>query len=234
MKALIIEDTDSHAQVYADLLAELGFKTVVQKDGRDGYNLLLTGQYDLAIVDIDLPHMKGSDIVIEARQNGVATPILCVSEVVGAVQRAQDIENGANDHMAKPCHPKEFKARVKKLLLNAQSSAASGNELHYGDIHLNLDIPKAFRNGRELDITPLDINLLECMIRKDGFTVPYAQIRRIYGLSTSNEPKVRQVEIATTRKRVDRLGERITLSDEINPIVNKHGAGYAINRDLVR
>ena len=116
-KALIVEDDNDSANGFRTLLSGMGFDCTVDPYGDMAIKYLESGEFDIAIVDIVLPlKISGSDIIRTARARGVKTPIIGVSDKVGADVRANDLRSGATDHMTKPCHPAEFRERVLKAI----------------------------------------------------------------------------------------------------------------------
>ena len=224
-KALIVEDDNDSATGFKKLLTGMGFACTIDTYGDMALQLLESGEFDIAIVDIVLPlKVSGSDIIRTARARGVKTPIIGVSDKVGAETRANDLRAGATDHMTKPCHPAEFRERVLKAI----NGAGPESYLVSGDIIVDTENHMARRGDRVLELTPLLYELLIILLRAKGQPVSNARLRVALGLSAMPSGQDPLDPGAVVRANVKRLRKELVRGGEPDPITTTRFNGYAI------
>ena len=225
-KALIVEDDNDSANGFRTLLSGMGFDCTVDPYGDMAIKYLESGEFDIAIVDIVLPlKISGSDIIRTARTRGVKTPIIGVSDKVGADVRASDLRAGATDHMTKPCHPAEFRERVLKAI----NGAGPETYMVSNDIIVDVENRTARRGERMLTLTHLQFELLVLLLRTKGAYVSNARLRTALGLSPMpNEPDPLDPGGAV-RAAILRLRTELMKGGEPDPISTARNKGYALS-----
>ena len=224
-KALIVEDAPDAASGFRKLLENMGFECVVDPVGDMAVKYLSSGEFDIAIVDIVLPiKTTGSDIIRAARSLGVKTPIIGVSDKKGADTRAEDLRAGATDHMAKPCHPAEFRERV----LKAVNGQEPDTYFVSGDIVLDTKSRIAKRGDRVLNLKRLGFSLLTVLMRAKGDFVSCVRLRDTLGLLPKSEDTDPLDKNSALRMAILRLREELTKNGERDPIHNEKPRGYAL------
>lgn len=158
MRVLIVEDDAKTAAYLRKGLTESGFVVDAATDGEDGLHLLLTGQYDLAILDVMLPQRDGWSILAELRRRGKQTPVLFLTARDAVHDRVKGLELGADDYLLKPFAFSELLARVRSIL--RRGPGRQPEVLRIDDLELDLLQHKAARGSKRLDLTPKEFALL--------------------------------------------------------------------------
>lgn len=229
MKAIIIDDSTEEADLLRRALEQKGFACVVETFGDAGLAKLKNGSFDVAVVDSRFKgqSITGSDIVLKARDAGVETPIMCVSQYTGAEDRAVDLENGASDCMAKPVHPREFLARIMQMV-KRHEHAVPETALSCGCVTLDMKDRTATYCGHAINLDRLQFDLLALLVRAEGRLVPSTAIRKLLGLTARSENSPALDPNGVVRTAVKRLRDALTAHGDPDPVFNERGAGYAI------
>lgn len=162
MKLLLIEDDRKIATAIKRGLQAEGFTVEVAERGDDGYWLATEGSYDLIILDILLPGHNGYRVCADLRTAGDWTPILMLTAKAGDLDEAEGLDTGADDYLTKPFSLMELLARVKALLrrTDAMSGVAESRKLIFKDLHIDTGRREVVRDGKLLELTPKEFDLL--------------------------------------------------------------------------
>jgi two-component system OmpR family response regulator len=174
MNVLVIEDDNRIANLVERALAEDGHRVSVSDNGRQGMEMLLSGQFDAALLDIFLPEMDGFRVLEQVRAKQCKTPILVLTAVdaVPKILRAFDL--GADDYLVKPFILEILLARVSAI---ARRIASVGIPLvTAGGVTLDRSRRVAIRHGKEIFLTRKQFELLETLIRHAGLITTREQL----------------------------------------------------------
>lgn len=222
MKALIIEDDPIEQEFLNLALTELDYSCDVANDGKEGLDKLLCGSYDLAIIDLMLPHMEGKEIIRQARSAGIQTPIIVVSALGSISDRIAGLTIGADGYMPKPCSMAELKARVSAF--NRRFRNTQERVIAAGDITLDTVSRTCKRNGRSIELSKIEFSILECLMRHRGSLVTKTLlIEQVWGYDVDPSTDI-------IPPHVSRLRAKLSLSNEDDPIENHRKLGYAFRR----
>ena len=152
---------------------------------------------------------------------------MCVSQYTGAEDRAVDIENGADDCMAKPVHPREFLARIMQMV-GRRGRAEQDTAYSCGRVTVDMKERTATYCGRALNLDRLQFDLLALLVRSRGRLVPPRAIRKLLGLSARSADTPALDPNGVVRTAVKRLRCALTAAGDPDPVVNERGVGYAI------
>ena len=225
MHILIIEDEEQLCRSMAEGLRMDGYETDTCFDGEEGLELCMTENYDLILLDLNLPGIDGLEILRQFRTFNTNTPVLILSARVQIQDKVEGLDLGANDYITKPFGTGELLARVRVALrLNRYSrtgDAASGGEFQAQGLRINYDRRKVFVEGQEVRLTQTEYNIVAFLSQHAGRVMTYAAIvRAIWGDTDVGSTKKLQVNMANIRKK---LGSR----PGSNPyILNELGVGY--------
>lgn len=235
-KILIVEDDNEIAMLEKDYLEINGFETELIQDGRKAVEEVMTGKYDLVLLDIMLPGLSGYDICRDIRDK-IDIPILMVTAKTESIDKIRGLGLGADDYIAKPFDPAELVARVKshlsryeRLAGNAQKNNLSVDAMAQQDTILigNLKIMtlsyKAYKNEREIKFPNREFELLKFLAINPNIVFSKEQLfERIWGYDYVGDS-------ATVTVHINRIREKIEL-DPGNPqiIETVWGAGYRLN-----
>jgi heavy metal response regulator len=221
MRALLVEDDQIIADFVARGLRESGFAVDRAADGADGLQLATTAAYDVAIVDVMLPKLDGLALIKELRRRQIATPVLILSARRTVDDRVTGLEAGGDDYLIKPFAFTELLARVQALIRRATAVPAS-TDLTVGDLTLDLRSRRAVRGGREIELRPRELALLEYLMRNTGRVVSKTMILS-HVWDYSFDPRTNVVDVL-----VHRLRDKIDRDFDHKMIQTVRGMGYVL------
>ncbi len=182
-RLLVIDDDTEFCEIMADYLKPEGFEVTSIYNGMDALKQVLAAakdEYDLILLDIMLPGMNGFEVLqrIRSRQN---TPVIMLTGRTQRIDRIVGLESGADDFLEKPCDPRELLARVRAILRRAKNNLKdevrpAPARIALGDIELDGGTRVVRRNGAELQLTAVEFNFLEILLRAAGHVVTREQL----------------------------------------------------------
>ncbi len=146
MRVLYVEDEKFLADAVKHNLEKQGITVDLAGDGEDGLEKAVQDIYDCVVLDIMLPKLSGTDILIRMREKKVQTPVIMLSALSEVETKIGHLDKGADDYLAKPFKTAELAARIRAL--TRRPKAANDGELKYGD--LTLDTATMTLNGEQL------------------------------------------------------------------------------------
>ncbi len=163
MKILVIEDDLLTSQTISAMLSNHRYAVEVANDGQAGWDLIESFEYDLVILDVNLPQLDGITVCQRIRKKGLQIPIMLLTGSNSSHEKATGLDAGADDYMEKPFEEEELVARVRALLRRGSLSAQP--ILIWGDLKLDPSSCQVTYNGNQLTLTPKEYVLLELFLR---------------------------------------------------------------------
>lgn len=170
LRILLIEDERGLTDVLDYNLKREGYETVIAHDGQEGLRKAQTLLPDLILLDIMLPGLSGFDVCRELR-SGERTrdiPIIIISAKAEETDQIVGFSLGADDYVTKPFHVKVLLQRIKALQRRLEGAGDPVDVVEHLGVRIDRVRHRAFAEGRELDLTPTEFRLLECMLRQPG------------------------------------------------------------------
>ena len=203
MRILYVED-DARATVEVqDLAIARGARIVCEANGSSG--LLRAGmeRFDVIILDRMLGDLDGLTVIQRLRESGVGTPILMLSALGRTADRAEGLEAGADDYLAKPFEADELFARVKALHRRSKGQEHSAVIL-FGAFECHVKARTAFRQNRHLALSPREFELFRYFMENAGETVTREMLLRdVWGISFDPQTNVVDVNIGRLRRKLE-------------------------------
>jgi two-component system OmpR family response regulator len=222
-KILVIEDDDTTAFEMLTCLVANGFEAEHAGDGQAGLGIALKGGFDAITLDRLLPALDGLEVVGRLRAAGVEIPVLMISALSDVDERITGLRAGGDDYLTKPFDPNEMVARLE-VLLRRHGRQAAGPPLvvRAGELELDMVDRSARRNGREIELLPMEFKLLEFMMRNAGQTLSRRMIfEAVWEYYFDPGTNLIDVHIGRLRKKIDGPGE--------DPLIKTiRGQGYSI------
>jgi DNA-binding response OmpR family regulator len=201
-KILLIEDDRDLSSILSDLLEEEGYSIETAYDGEGALNLLLATNYDVIILDWNLPVTSGVTVLKEIRQRGNLTPVLLLTARGDVKDKAQGLDAGADDYLTKPFQPVELAARLRALLRRHSQQAT--NILAVGSFRLDSQKFVVTKDGAEIRLQPKEFALLEFFLRHPGEVFsPEALLNRVWPTDSEASSDTVRVYIGTLRSKID-------------------------------
>lgn len=221
MKILLVEDEKKIANYLKKGLTESGLMVDITHEGQEAINLALCQAYQLIILDVMLPDVAGWSVLTRLRQHHIKCPILMLTARDAVVDRVKGLNLGADDYLTKPFAFSELLARINALLRRGQPTPTE-NVLCVGDLMINFEQHKAWRNQTLLNLSPKEFLLLGYLARNQKRLLSRTQIaEQVWGINFDSDTNVIDVAIRRLRKKVD------------DPYTQKlihtvHGIGYVL------
>jgi len=166
-KILLVDDEPDISLNLAAFLDRSGFTTLTAADGEAALLQIERQKPDLVVLDVLMPRLDGRETLRRLRRTGNWLPVILLTQVGEAFERAMALEEGADDYLNKPFDPHELVARIKAVLRRARPGKpplSTALNLSSGDVRLDRRSRRVFRSGRELDLTPKAVLLFEYML----------------------------------------------------------------------
>ncbi|PKN80579.1 MAG: DNA-binding response regulator [Chloroflexi bacterium HGW-Chloroflexi-9] len=218
MRVLIIEDERDLAAAIARGLRRDGMAVDESHDGEDGLEKALINEYDVVILDRNLPRLHGDEVCRSLRAEGVTARVIMLTAAAEVADRVAGLTLGADDYLPKPFAFDELRARV--LALARRGGAARPPVLKRAGVRLDPATREVQRDGRRVELSPKEFGVLEALLASDGAVVSAeALLERVWDEHVDPFSNVVRVTIMTLRKR---LGEPAVIETVV-------GAGYRVS-----
>ncbi len=201
MRALLIEDDSATTQSIELMLKSESFNVYSTDLGEDGIDLSKVYDYDIILLDLNLPDMSGFEVLRSLRASKVKTPILVLSGLAGVEDKIKGFGFGADDYMTKPFHKDELVARIHAIVRRSKGHAQSVIEID--DLVVNLDTKMTEVNGTSVHLTLKEYQMLELLSLRKGVTLSKEMfLNHLYGGMDEPEQKIIDVFMCKLRKKL--------------------------------
>ncbi|EIZ79181.1 DNA-binding response regulator CtrA [Novosphingobium sp. Rr 2-17] len=201
MRVLMIEDEPSTAKALELILTAEDFNVYSTDLGEDGLDLGKLYDYDIILLDLDLPDIHGHDVLKRLRLAKVQTPVLILSGILKTDHKVQAFGFGADDYLTKPFHREELIARIHAVVRRSKGHAQS--IIHAGKLTVNLDAKTLEVDGAPVNLTGKEYAMLELLSLRKGATVTKEMfLNHLYGGIDEPEVKIVDVFICKLRKKL--------------------------------
>jgi two-component system cell cycle response regulator CtrA len=221
MRVLLIEDDSAVAQSIELMLKVDSFNVYTTDLGEEGIDLGKIYDYDIILLDLNLPDMSGFEVLRSLRVSRVKTPILILTGLADIEDKVRGFGFGADDYMTKPFHKDELVARIHAIVRRSKGHAQS--VIHTGDLIVNLDTKTVEVNGVRVHLTGKEYQILELLALRKGTTLTKEVfLNHLYGGMDEPELKIIDVFICKLRKKL------ANASNGKNYIETVWGRGYVL------
>jgi DNA-binding response OmpR family regulator len=224
VRVLLIDDDARLAELLTGYLTPQGVTLVHAAGGQAGLAQLAAGGFDAILLDVMMPGLDGLAVLRKLRDAGHRIPVLMLTARGDEADRVVGLELGADDYIAKPFSPRELLARLRAVVRRATPEALA-DKLTAAGITVDTGAREAWVDGKSVELTGLEIDLLVVLLRRAGRVVPRSTLLELAGRGdvTVGERAV-DVHISRLRKK---LGD-----DDAKRIRTVRGVGYVLARSL--
>ena len=218
---LVVEDDPTVLSAVVRVLELDGHRVTTAKDGRSGLETIMQDTPDVVVMDVMMPHMDGIEVCREVRRSGNRVPILLLTARVEVSDRVAGLDAGADDYLPKPFASKELSARIRALL---RRTAPQQNEskVVVGPLIIDRDTRSVLREGRRIELTKTEFNLLELLAEQSDIVISRDFIyEHVWGYNFETASKSLDVYVGYLRRKINAPGEQ----DLIRTV---RGIGYSL------
>lgn len=220
-KILIIEDEPNMVLGLTDNFELEGYEVISATDGEAGLAKALTEKPTLIILDIMMPKKSGLDVCKELRAKGHTMPVILLTARSQEIDKVVGLEIGADDYVTKPFSIRELLARVKAVLRRIEGRGQAVEQYQFGNISLDFKLHQALKNGRPLDLSTKEFELLKYFVQHRGETVSRDRLLEdVWGYDQFPTTRTVDNHVAKVRQKIEEK------SAEPRYIITIHGVGY--------
>ena len=221
MRILLVEDDPTTSRSIELMLTHANLNVYCTDMGEDGIDLAKLYDYDLILLDLNLPDISGHEVLRQIRLARVETPILILSGSDDTESKLKGFGFGADDYMTKPFHREELVARIHAII--RRSKGHSQSIIRTGTVNVNLDAKTVDVEGKPVHLTGKEYQMLELLSLRKGTTLTKEMfLNHLYGGMDEPELKIIDVFICKLRKKL------ANASDGKNYIETVWGRGYVL------
>lgn len=219
MRLLICEDEEDILNGLAKGLRKLNYYVDTAMDGEEALSLYFESEYDLIILDLNMPKLDGLEVLKTIREDNAESKVIILSARDTLNDKVLGLDLGANDYLVKPFHFRELEARIRVLLRNKYSTNDDTIRIESQDITLYLSKKQVQKGGEIISLTPKEYSIFEYLCINKGNLISTGELlEHNIDMNANDASTVIKVHIAAIRKK---LGSDV--------IKTNRGMGYIIN-----
>jgi two-component system, OmpR family, copper resistance phosphate regulon response regulator CusR len=205
-KILLVDDEPRIAETLCFGLTENGYDVTVAYDGKIAFRLFQRLNFDLLILDINLPGMDGYELCKLIRQVNPNVPIIMLTALSTLEDKVEGYDSGADDYIIKPFEFRELSMKIRVLLRrSADRQLPVGNILRAGNLLMNLDTKEVKRSETTINLTAKEFQLLEYLLRNKNRVVSRADIAiNVWDIDFDTNTNIIDVYINYVRNKIDK------------------------------
>lgn len=221
MRVLLIEDDPTTSKSIDLMLTSEGFNVYCTDMGEEGLDLGKLYDYDIILLDLNLPDITGHDVLKRLRDSKVRTPVLVLTGMKEIANVVKALGTGADDYVTKPFHKQELVARIHAIIRRSQGHAES--VISTGRLSVNLDSKTVEVDEKPIHLTGKEYSMLELLSLRQGSTLTKeAFLNHLYNGIDEPEAKIIDVFVCKIRKKI------MDATDGENYIHTEWGRGYVL------
>ena len=204
-RILVVEDEPKVASFVKCGLEENGYSCEIAYDGLMGKRMFDAGNYDLLILDINLPYKNGIELCKEIRITNQKVPIIMLTALGTTEDKLSGFDSGADDYLVKPFEFRELQARIRSLLKRISIAENGGNLLTVLDLEVNLNTYEVTRGEKKIDLTHKEFALLVYLLQNKGRVVSRIDIaEKVWDINFDTGTNIIDVYVNFLRKKIDK------------------------------
>jgi len=222
MRILVVDDDKSILKLIARVLRDEAYAVDTASTGEEARTLALVNEYDGIILDLQLGDRHGFEILQELRRHGRRTPVLLYSGRADTDSIVRGLDAGADDYVVKPVSNEELRARVRTLLRRGTGSSRVGEQVSVGNLTLNRLTRRVTSSAQEVNLTSMELKLLEHLMLKSGETVSRSELHdKVWDMHFDPSSNVIDAHVARLRKKLQQAGASAS-------ITTRRGIGFVL------
>ncbi len=200
---LVVDDEPEIVRLARDYLEHAGFAVLAAGDGSSAVTLARTRRPDLVVLDLGLPGLDGLDVTRTLRRDS-SIPIIMLTARAEESDKLVGLELGADDYITKPFSPKELVARVRAVLRRVEGLAQGAETIRVGGVELDVPRMHATVEGRRVELTPTEFQLLATMARQPGRIFTRSQLLdAVHGVAFESYERAIDAHVKNIRRKIE-------------------------------
>lgn len=201
---LIVVDDASIRISLRMILSGLGFSVVEAARGEEAISLVRTAQFDIVLLDINMPGLGGIEVCRLIRKNAPLLPIVMLTVQSSEDRKVEALDAGADDYITKPFQLRELIARIRAAIRRNLTLEEQGKQILIGDVRLDIERHLVQKKGRAVHLTPKQFDLLHYLMANAGRPVPHAKLlRSVWGPEYGNELEYLRTFVRQVRMKIE-------------------------------
>ncbi len=224
-RVLIVDDEEMIVRTVKAYLDREGFKTYTAVDGEEALRSFEEKGPDLIVLDLMLPKLSGLEVTRRIRATS-RVPIIMLTAKAAEADRVVGLELGADDYVVKPFSPRELVARIRAVLRRLDGAGAEEERIIVGSLHIDIKTREVGVDGRPVELTPTEFDLLAYLARHPGQVFTRLQLlREVQGYTYDAFARTIDTHVKNLRRKIE--------PDPKQPrfIQTVHGVGYRFSRE---
>lgn len=202
MRILIVEDEKSLREILQKNLQEEKYLVDIAADGDSGLFLATTNNYDVIVLDYGLPKLDGKEVCREIKKQKISTPIIMLTGKTQPEDMLEMFDLGVDDYIKKPFLFAELLARIRAVI--RRSKVIEAEIIKIDNLQVEINSRKVMREGREIDLTPKEFQILAYLVKNIGKLVsPEDLLTNVWDINADMFSKTVKTHIMNLRKKVD-------------------------------
>ena len=204
LTVLVVDDEPQIATIARDYLTRAGFSVAVAADGATGLEMARQKRPDLVVLDLGLPRLDGLEVARTLRRES-DVPIIMLTARVDETDRLHGFEVGADDYITKPFSPRELVARVSSVLRRARYDPERTSRFDVADLSIDAAKMRIERNGKPIEFTPTEFQLVTALARHPGRVFTRAQLLdAVRGTEIESFERAIDAHVKNVRRKIER------------------------------
>ena len=223
MRILVVDDDKAILKLITRVLRDEDYAIDAAESGEEARTLALVNEYDGIILDLQLGDRHGFEILQELRKNGQRTPVLLYSGSSDSETIVRGLDAGADDYVVKPVSNEELRARVRSLVRRGERTGRVGEQVSVGNLTLNRLTRRVTAAGTSIDVTSMELKLLEHLMLKAGDVVTRSELHdKVWDMHFDPSSNVIDAHVARLRKKLSQAGSSAE-------IATRRGIGFVLS-----
>lgn len=201
---LIVDDEPAIRLSLRTILTGLGFTVVEAARGEEAVALVRTAQFDVVLLDINMPGLGGIAVCRLVRKIAPLLPIVMVTVQGSEERKVEALDAGADDYVTKPFQLRELIARIRSAVRRNRTGEPVSSQILIGDVRLDVDRHLVQKKGKNVHLTPKQFDLLHFLMANAGKPVPHAKLlRTVWGPEYGNELEYLRTFVRQVRMKIE-------------------------------
>ena len=208
-RILVVDDEDGLRDLLCDAARVAGYESASASDGAEALKWLQHNKADLIILDINLPHMDGFEVLEDVRAKGISTPVILLTARSERGDVTHGLRSGADDYLTKPFSLEELILRVRAILRRSGVEAEVSHDeiVRLGEFVLDIPQHKILFRGEEIELSPTEFNLMQYLIDHPNRVISKVTLLdHVWGMGFSTNTAVVDTYVSYLRKKLAAVG----------------------------